>query len=180
MMQCKKTPAKELNFSQIETFDFNRKVALPKILIEEIIKPSWDKCTDDGDGVQAFIQQNIAVFGWDGQLEDLSKLILTNGTLPTPEGYDIVKCDESENNIDIMWTNDEMEEDDERMEDELCFVIFTPKILFFHAGNGDGTRRKEGNASVTVPYDLEGKVHVFAFFVNKDRSDYSLAWYEEV
>ncbi|TKG91452.1 hypothetical protein EYV94_20700 [Puteibacter caeruleilacunae] len=182
MMTCKRPPLKELNVSALEAFEFSRKVMLPKILTEEIIKPSWDKCTKDGDGVQAFLAQNIGAFGWNGQLEDFHSLILTNGTLPPPYTYDIEMSDEpdGENDVCIMWFNNDMKEDDERMDDEICYVIFSNDLVYLHTGNGKGRKRRDEYVNVTIPYGSKDKLKVFAFFRSKDGSDYSLAWYKEV
>ncbi|TKG88120.1 hypothetical protein EYV94_27535 [Puteibacter caeruleilacunae] len=207
ILQSKKPPLKDLTHSNIETFHCSRKVALPKVLLDDIIRPSWNKRVNDArgkqndsglkvenclkndkecqnnneyqddSGVNDFIIQNIGIFGWNGQMKDFSRLILTKGNLPAPTSYGAERVIESEDEVLIMWTDEEMDEDDERMDDQLGFVVFCKDLLIYSPGCEGGPIRKHGAVSIGIPFPEE-ELHVFAFFTNKDHTDYSLAWYE--
>lgn len=88
------------------------------------------------------------------------KTLLANGRIPSPIITTVIR---NKQTIEINWQTDLLTHE-YRESDSMILVAWNPGIrakAYLDVGN-----RKKGNASVTLPYEYHGSVHLWAFYRN--------------
>ncbi len=96
---------------------------------------------------------------------DLTKVLLSSGNIESPKILSVLK---NENQLDITWDT-RLGPITNRFTDILAIIAYKKDKIaepFFSVGT-----RKTGTASISLPFEMKEKIHVWAFYWNPTESD---------
>ncbi|TKG91454.1 hypothetical protein EYV94_20710 [Puteibacter caeruleilacunae] len=156
---------------------FSGAVGLCSLLREEVINPIWKHKAVKMTPSNLFTQVNMQAFAEDGTVGDYSLLKLTVGTLPLPLQFKTTVNPDTPKSIDLNWDPGKMAT--KRGDDRLMFILTD--------GKGDWCMmttleafRKDGEATVMLPYEPGMTVHVYAFFASPKLDRFTESSHTEV
>ncbi|MCF8363527.1 MAG: DUF6266 family protein [Prolixibacteraceae bacterium] len=149
---------------------FGACVALAKSLLDNIIKPIWDKRAKKMSGYNLFVKSNINQFDESGEIEDFSNLKISIGDLQNARNMDVSNDDQTEGGIILSW-EDNSGINNASQSDRLNILAYcNGEIAILDSIEAV---RADGMAQVTLPFGAGVDVHVYAFFENEAKTSYS-------
>lgn len=150
---------------------------LAKRLLSSVVRPIWDRTAVKMTGYNLFIKTNIEAFGTDGNIEDYSKLIMSVGSLATPETINVSADENVESGIKIAWFDSL---DDGDREDQLMIVAIDPTENQVYTLFGTGITRGEGMTNMVLPFKPRTEVSLYIFFRDAEFRKFSPSAYSTV
>lgn len=142
--------------------------AFAKRNLFSLIRPIWNMQKGDGlNGYNRFIKKNSHAFDYDGNISDVSKLVLSSGILPTVT-VSATSAEQSTNSIKITWDIYKRKQS-ERDFDQLAYIIYKEKeaqIPIFTTYN-----RKDGQCIIPLNDNYLSKNEVIFIFFSNYRKD---------
>jgi hypothetical protein len=156
---------------------FGACIKFAKIIKTDLIKPVWNKKSGDISGYNLFMQKNLSHFAADGTIADYENLLFAVGDLPLP-GDIVIESDRAVvGAIRITWTDNSGDET-AASTDRLRLVYLTgvtPVVL-----KGLNIARSEGLATIQLPVAAGETVHLYPFFEDEKKHNYSTSFHAEV
>ncbi|MFA8436817.1 MAG: DUF6266 family protein, partial [Marinifilaceae bacterium] len=138
---------------------FKAITGLASTLMGSLIRPVWNKATQQMTGYNLFVKTNMPAFNQDGQLANYGEFHASVGNLPLPSELTIQDDTETTSGIELTW-EDESATGIGNADDKLRLLVMDASEM--HVINSDVLRSAE-TASITLPL-AAGTVQVYAFF----------------
>jgi hypothetical protein len=141
---------------------------------DSLIPQIWKGVSPRMSGYALFLKSNMPAFGPDGTLEDPKRVILSTGSLSFPPGFAAKRMNVDENRMEVSWPK-QMHVGGVHLKDELM-------VIFYFEGEysdmiNTGIVRNDLSGTFALPLfslpQAPRPMHVYLFFVSKDRRDYS-------